>query len=73
MIGTILYSLNQLKNIYPEQYEKHIKKYKSRESLLATEIPPLHCLWNDVLHLTTILPDEIKKNLALASIFLIRN
>lgn len=68
MIGTILYPLNQLKNIYPEQYEKQVKKYESRKSLLTAEVPPLHCLWNDVLHLTAVSPEKLKANLALAGI-----
>lgn len=68
MKGTVLYPLNQLKNIYPEQYEKNIKKYEGREYLLKSEVPPLHCLWNDVLHLTAVSPDETKANLALAGI-----
>jgi len=28
--GTTLYPLNQLKNIYPDVYERHVKKYAGR-------------------------------------------
>ena len=68
MVGTVLYPLNQLKNIYPEQYDKKVKKYEGREQLLETEIPTLHCLWNDVIHLTAVPPEKLREKLALAGI-----
>ena len=63
MQGDILYPLNQLKNIYPEAYATHLKKYEEREHLLSTKIPILDCLWNDVLHFTAIHPKILFENL----------
>jgi len=68
MVGTILYPLNQLKDLYQDIYEDQVKKYDGREKLLTTEIPPLKCLWNDVLHFTAVSPQELKDNLAKADI-----
>ncbi len=61
--GKILYPLNRLKNIYPQAYKKHVKKYKNREYLLNEKIPYLNCLWNDVLHLTAVDPIKLKETL----------
>ena len=66
MSGTILYPLNELKKLHPELYAEHVKKYEGREQLLTTEVPPLECLWNDVLHFTAVAPSELKANLAKA-------
>lgn len=63
MFGKILYPLNQLKNVYPEAYKEHVKKYEGREKLLTTTIPTLSCLWNDVLHFTAVPPQELFNNL----------
>lgn len=68
MIGTMLYPLNELKRLYPEIYDAQVKKYEGRERLLTAEVPPLNCLWNDVLHLTAVSPQELKANLAKANI-----
>ena len=68
MNGTMLYPLNVLKNLQPEIYAEHVKKYEGREELLTTEIPPLNCLWNDVLHMTAVSPPELKANLAKAGL-----
>lgn len=68
MSGSILYPLNVLKKSYPEIYDQHVKKYEGREKLLTTEVPPLHCLWNDVLHFTAVAPDDLKNNLAKAGL-----
>lgn len=66
MRGTILYPLNQLKEIYPDSYSEHAKKYQNRPELLETKIPTLNCLWNDVLHLTAVPPQDLMKALASA-------
>ncbi len=66
MAGTILYPLNVLKGTHPDIYLEHAKKYMDREEILSIELPVLNCLWNDVLHLTAITPEELKKNLATA-------
>lgn len=63
MQGTILYPLNQQKDIYPDVFEEHKKKYAGREHLLETKIPVLNCLWNDVLHFTAVSPHELLQNL----------
>ena len=68
MSGTILYPLNKLKSIYPNIYQEEIKKYEGREKLLEAPIPPLKCLWNDVLHFTAVSPEELKANLSKADI-----
>ena len=68
MIGTTLYPLNVLKEKYPNVYAEHVKKYEGREKLLTTEVPPLQCLWNDVLHFTAVEPQILKSNLAKAGI-----
>jgi hypothetical protein len=68
--GTILYPLNILKETEPEIYKDHVKKYEGREKILETKIPPLDCLWNDVLHFTAVSPKELKANLAKAGIVL---
>ncbi|MBI2087070.1 MAG: hypothetical protein HYT69_02770 [Candidatus Zambryskibacteria bacterium] len=56
MFGTLLYPLNVLKETHPEIYAEHAKKYVGREQLLTATVPPLNCLWNDVLHFTAIAP-----------------
>ncbi len=60
MIGDRLYPLNALKALAPEVFERHRKKYEGRESLLERRIPPLNCLWNDVLHLSPVHPALIR-------------
>lgn len=66
LVGSILYSLNQLKEMYPDIYNEHVKKYEGREKLLKVEVPTLNCLWNDVLHFTAVAPADLKANLARA-------
>jgi len=68
MTGSILYPLNVLKEKYPDVYAEHVEKYRGREELLTTEVPPLKCLWNDVLHFTAVEPQTLKANLAKANI-----
>lgn len=63
MRGNILYPLNQLKTVYPDIYTNEVKKYNGRLELLNIAIPPLRCLWNDVLHLTAIHPEVLKRAL----------
>ena len=63
MRGGILYPLNALKHFHPDIYAEQVQKYKGREKLLDARVPPLECLWNDVLHLTALPPHILKKNL----------
>jgi len=58
--GTILEPLNQLKKSQPELYAEKVKKYEGREHVMERTIPTLDCLWNDVLHLSTIPPSDLK-------------
>lgn len=64
MEGSILYPLNQLKHVLPAAYVAEVEKYRGRETVLAKQIPPLSCLWNDVLHLTAVHPDVLKSALS---------
>ncbi|MHB1316754.1 MAG: hypothetical protein ACYCZW_02760 [Minisyncoccota bacterium] len=63
MSGTILYPLNVLKDTHPDIYTEQFKKYIGRERILGAKIPPLDCLWNDVLHFTAVEPEIMRKNL----------
>lgn len=64
--GSTLYPLNVLKRKLPELYTIHAKKYVGREALTQQIIPPLGCLWNDVLHFSPVHPDLIRQGLATA-------
>lgn len=64
MQGEVIYPLNKLKTIFPESYNKEIKKYKGREHLTREVIPFLNCLWNDVLHFSAVNPYDIKEAFA---------
>jgi hypothetical protein len=57
--GDILYPLNTLRDIFPDLYEEHSKKYKGREFVKEYRIPPLDCLWNDAIHMTAVHPSEV--------------
>ena len=61
--GPTLYPLNRLKERFPILYENAVKKYKGREWLINVTIPPLECLWNDVLHFSLMHPSIIYKSL----------
>lgn len=60
MQGTLLFPLNQLKDVYPVIYADEVKKYAGREQVMKITIPGLDCVWNDVLHLSAINPNDIK-------------
>ncbi len=63
MEGDIIHPLNILKEKYPKVYEEKAAKYKGRELTMHWKIPPLNCLWNDVLHFTAIHPNIVKEAL----------
>ncbi len=63
MKGNILYPLNTLRTIDEDLYAKEIKKYTGREEVLQRLIPTLGCLWNDVLHMSAVKPEELKQAL----------
>ncbi len=60
LTGSVLYPLNELKQVYPDVAVVQLKKYQGREALLGQRIPRLNCLWNDVLHFSPVHPDKIK-------------
>ena len=62
-IGDKLYPLNAIKTVFPPIYESSIKKYEGREWILDMKIPPLNCLWNDVIHTSLMHPSLIYKTL----------
>jgi len=63
MVGTLLYPLNSLKDREPELWRREVAKYKGREQVLEKPVPPLGCLWNDVLHLSTVHPSLVAAEL----------
>lgn len=63
MLGEVLYPLNKLREQSVELYEKEKKKYLGREYLLKEQIPPLGCLWNDVIHCSPVNPKKIAEAL----------
>lgn len=63
MNGNILYPLNTLKEKLPEIYKLASKKYVDREKVMEVKIPPLNCLWSDVLHFSAIHPSLIRQAL----------
>jgi hypothetical protein len=59
MHGQILYPLNALQAVSVDHYHKQRAKYTGRETLMRQPVPPLNCLWNDVLHLCPIQPAKL--------------
>ena len=59
MVGTVLHPLNELEDLDPETWQRERKKYTGREQVLEKRVPPLNCLWNDVLHLSAVHPVAI--------------
>lgn len=59
--GSVLYPLNQLKELNPEVAAEHARKYADRKPLPERQIPPLNCLWNDVLMFSPVHPAEIMR------------
>ncbi len=66
MRGDVLHPLNKLKDAHPDIYVKEVAKYKGREELMKKEIAMLECIWNDVMHLVAVNPQELKKALLAA-------
>jgi hypothetical protein len=63
MEGTVLYPLNELKDVHEEAYEREVKKYEGREHVMKKIIPTLDAAWNDVLHFSPVHPAELKNAL----------
>jgi hypothetical protein len=57
--GNVLHPLNVLRQLEPEIAAREIKKYEGREQLLEARVPPLDCLWNDVIHCSPVHPKLI--------------
>jgi hypothetical protein len=54
--GKILLPLNRLKETLPDAYSFQVEKYAGREKIMERYVPKLNCLWNDVLHCSSIDP-----------------
>ncbi|MDO8806455.1 MAG: hypothetical protein Q7R35_18750 [Elusimicrobiota bacterium] len=54
-----MYPLNRLKEVHPDLHARYSKKYVGREWMNKLVIPPLNCLWNDVLHFSLTHPAMI--------------
>ena len=66
MSGHYLIPLNKMKNLDENLYAKYISKYDDhpeREFLVEREVPLLGCLWNDVVHFSTLHPHHIYREL----------
>ena len=63
--GDTLYPLNALRDVATDLYERQRAKYAGREEILRQRVPPLDCLWNDVLHFSPVHPGRVAE-LALA-------
>ena len=59
MVGTRLIPLNRMKESNLALYSKEASKYHGREKLLERYIPKVDCLWNDVLHFSSLRPEII--------------
>jgi hypothetical protein len=57
--GSLLHPLNVLRNLEPEIAAQEIRKYEGRKQLLEARVPPLDCLWNDVIHCSPVHPKLI--------------
>ncbi len=59
MVGSRLVPLNEMKVSAPDIYSQAVRKYQDRETILTRRIPKIDCLWNDVLHFSSIDPNLI--------------
>jgi hypothetical protein len=67
MIGDVLYPLNVLRSLHPCAYGDGVEKYlpsdekrrPDRRFMLDYRIKRLDCLWNDVLHSSTVHPQKL--------------
>lgn len=59
-VGDALLPLNRLAEWWPEVAARHRRKYVGRETLLERPVPPLGCLWNDVLHLSPVPIERVR-------------
>jgi len=59
MTGNRLIPLNQMKTQNLELFNREVSKYQGREKILKRFVPKANCLWNDVLHFSSISPEII--------------
>lgn len=62
----ILYPLNVLKEKFPGLYEVHIQKYldsEYRKNIPDQIIPNMDATWGDVIQMTAVHPEDLKKEL----------
>jgi hypothetical protein len=48
--------LRQLRDRYPDLYERHLRKYNRRPDVLLTPVEPLRCTWADLIFLYPVHP-----------------
>ena len=68
MVGTVLYPLNELAQVDRAAWRRERAKYDGRERVLDVRVPPLECLWNDVLHLSPVHPADLVAELRAAGL-----
>lgn len=61
MRGTVLFPLNTLRDVYPDLYGVKAQKYRGREQVMTFRVPTLNCIWNDVLFLLAVGPQELRR------------
>jgi hypothetical protein len=59
VLGDKILPLNQLRDRYPELYDRHVQKYTGRLDRLNTPVYPLDCTWADVVFLSPVHPAPI--------------
>lgn len=59
LCGNEIIPLNTLKVIRPDLFEEYMKKYSKRMSVPSQRIIPLDCLWNDVIFLSAVHPQDL--------------
>ena len=64
LCGSIIYPLSQLKDIYPERYKDHVRKYEGRERTMQQIVPFFDCLWNDVVFLDPVPVEDVNRKRA---------
>ncbi len=73
MLGTVLCALNELARVDRSAWARERAKYAGREHVLELRVPPLECLWNDVLHLSPVHPADIVAELRAVDLEPLRN
>lgn len=66
MSGHYLIPLNRMKDLDENLYARYISKYDDhpeRDFLVERKVPLLGCLWNDVVHFSTLHPHHIYREL----------